>query len=174
MSLALLNEHNINPEEIEKIHVLVSPENEKYPGGSYKGPYNTIDQALLSKPFSIAAALKYHTMTVDRYLSDMNEPELLVLANKVHTKTKSGMQSLDVEIEIAMKDGTILRGDGGLVDRGNHFLDKEHAKEKFRYLTANSMKEEEALSIVNSIYDLPKHKSIHYISALVKGAVGNK
>lgn len=174
VSLALVKKHNINPEEIEKINVVVSPENERYPGGSYKGPYNTIDQALLSKPFSIATAIKYHAMTVDRYLSDMNEPELIVLVNKVNTRTKNGMDSLDVEIEITMKSGKILEGNGNLVDRGNHFLDKEHAKEKFCYLTANTMKKKEALSIVASIYDLPKHKSINYISETIKGAVGHK
>ncbi len=174
IALALVRKHNINPEEIERIDVVVQPENERYPGLSYKGPYNTIDQALLSKPFSIANAIKYRTMTVDRYLSDMNEPKLMELINKVHASAKNGMEYLDAEIELTMKSGEILKGNGNLVDKRNYFLDKKHAEEKFCHLTANTMKKREAHSIVASIYDLPKRKSINYISDTIRGALLHK
>jgi 2-methylcitrate dehydratase PrpD len=174
VALALVRKHNIRPDEVERIDVVVQPENARYPGGSYKGPYNTIDQALLSKPFSIASAIKYRTLTVDRYISDMNEPEIVKLANKVNTQAKKGMEYLDVEIKMTMKNGNNLKGDGNLVDKRKYFLDKEHAEEKFCYLAANTMNKTDALSVVDSIYDLPKHRSIHYISDTIRGAVSHK
>ena len=172
--LALVRKHNIGPEDIERIDVVVQPENARYPGGSYKGPYKTIDQALLSKPFSIANAIKYRTLTVDRYLSDMNEPEVIELANKVNTRAQNGMDYFDAEMVITLKNGEILKGNGDLVDKRKYFLDKEHAKDKFWHLTANTMKKAEALSVVASIYDLPKRNSINDVSATIRDAVGLK
>jgi 2-methylcitrate dehydratase PrpD len=172
--LALVEKYDICPEDIERIDVAVQPENARYPGGSYKGPFKTIDQALLSKPFSIAGAIKYRTLTVDRYLSNMNEPEIIELANKVNTRAQNGMDYLDAEIEMTMKNGDILKGNGDLVDKRKFFLDKEHAKTKFCYLTANAMNKEDALAILASIYDLPKHNRINPISDAIRDAVGLK
>ena len=101
----------------------------------------------------------------------MNEPALITLVNKVSTKKKNGMDYLDAEVEQTMKGGKMLKGNGKLIDKGNHFLDKEHAKEKFRYLVANAMKEKEALAIVTSIYDLPKRKDIKSVSETIKSAI---
>jgi hypothetical protein len=73
-----------------------------------------------------------------------------------------------------MKNGEILKGTRDMVDKRNYFLDKEHAEEKFCYLTADTMKKKEALSIVASIYDLPKRQSINYISDTIRGVAGYK
>ncbi len=172
VALALAKNHAIDHREVERIDVAVSPENERYPGGSNKGPFMTIDQALLSKPFSIANALLFNSVTAARYLSDMNQPEILELAGKVFTTPKEGMEYLDVEIELTMKNGETIRGDKNLVDLMNHTLDKERAARKFCYLTADRIDEKAALAVVEAIYNIAQQQDIAGISNAINGALG--
>lgn len=71
----MARQHNLQPKDIERVKAFVCPENKSYPVSDFHGPFETIDQALLSKPFSIAAAVKFRYLTAGMYLSQLNDPE---------------------------------------------------------------------------------------------------
>lgn len=169
--LGLLKDGEIRPDDIDRIDIVVQPENERYPGGSHTGPFNSIDQALLSKPFSIAAALKYKSVTVDRYLTDMNEPDLLQLAQKVYTTSREGMDYLDVEINISMKNGEKIKGDGSLVDKRNHMPGREQAGKKFCDLTAGMIDGDKAQGVVDAIFALPAGHGVNTVTEAIRSAL---
>ncbi len=160
----LAKQHRIDPKEVEEIHVWVSPPNKAYPGGDYHGPFNTIDQALLSKPFSIAAALYHGDLKVDSYLSGLDDPRLLDLASKVNTISVEDMGFLDTRIEIRLKNGNIITGDQDLVDMANYALDRARAGDKFCRLTSDQVKRETALDFMQWIFDLEKVSDISELS----------
>lgn len=174
VALALSKHPSVDPRKIQKIEVAVSPENERYPGGGNKGPFATIDQALLSKPFSIANALLFKDVSVARYLSDLNKPEILELAAKVFTVPKEGLAYFELEMELTMQNGDIIKGDKNLVDLMNYNPDKERAAQKFCRLTANRISREAALSVVDSIYNVAQEQDIACISNAISSALGRK
>jgi 2-methylcitrate dehydratase PrpD len=154
VAVAMARKYKIRPEDIEKILVTVSPENKNYPGGDFHGPYATLDQALLSKPFSIATAFLFGNITVDMYLSKLNASEISQLASKVASEGKEGMGFLDYKITVKMRDGKVVTGDHTLADMKNYSLDRKMEVDKFCYLTSNLLGKEEAGKIVESILKL--------------------
>ncbi len=172
VATAMASQYNIRPEDVERVDMFVDPDNKRYPGGDFHGPFTTIDQALLSKSFSIAAALKHRDLTVDMYLSPLNDAEIAKTAKKVFTEGVEGMGFLDTKIEFTLKDGRVITGDQSLVDMVNYTLDKERTVEKFCRLTSNLLKNEEATKIVHAIFDLP-NMSMGEFSKMLKGAFGH-
>ncbi len=160
----LAKQHNIDPEEVEEVNVWVAPSNKEYPGGDYQGPFNTIDQAVLSKPFSIAAVLNYGDLTVDSYLSKLNNPELLNLAKKVGSTAVEEMEFLDTRIELRLKGGKVITGDQNLVDMANYTLDRERMVDKFCRLTSNHLKKEAAIDLVQLIFKLEEVSNLSEFS----------
>ncbi|MBU1205633.1 MAG: MmgE/PrpD family protein [Proteobacteria bacterium] len=171
IAVAMAKQNDIRPEDVESVRALVSPANKNYPGGDYHGPFATIDQALLSKPFSIAAALKFRKLTVGMYLSQLNDPDLVELAQKITLEAKDGMGFLDYKIEVKLKNGKVISGDQSLVDMKNYSLDKERAGEKFCQLTSNLLTKEDALKITQAIFRLEEMSSLGELSRMLKGAV---
>jgi len=168
VAVAMANKYNIQPQDIEKIQVTVSPENKNYPGGDFHGPYATLDQALLSKPFSLAAAFLFRNITVDMYLSKLNAPEISQLAQKVTSQGKEGMGFLDYKIEVKLKNGKTVSGDQTLADMRNYSLDRDLEADKFCRLTANLLRKEEASKIAKAIFQLQDMPDLQELSRMFK------
>lgn len=166
----LAKQHHIDPKEVEEVKVWVAPSNKEYPGGDYQGPFNTIDQAVLSKPFSIAAALNYGDLTVDSYLSKLDDPELLNLAKKVGTTGVEGMGFLDTKVELRLKDGKVIAGDQDLVDMANYTLDRGRMADKFCRLTSDRLKKETAMDLVQLIFNLEEVSDLSEFSEKIPRA----
>jgi hypothetical protein len=141
-----------------------SPENNDYPGGDVHGPFATIDQALLSKPFSLAAALQFRKLRVDIAIA--------ALAKKVTTKAKTGMGFLDYDVEIWFKNGKSVRGDQNVADMENYSLDRDRDQEKFCGLAENLVRKEEALKFSESILTLSRMEDSSKLSTVFQSALG--
>ena len=172
-ALALVSENRISPEDIDRITIYVPPENKAYPGGEFHGPFNTIDQALLSKPFSIASAVNYGNLTVDTYLYRLNDPELLNIAKKVSVESVEEMGFLDTKIEIQTKDGNKVAGDQSLVDMKNYLLTKDYTIEKFHRMTRDALGDESAKEVVRAAFDLPEMARVSEFTAVLTSALGH-
>jgi 2-methylcitrate dehydratase PrpD len=170
VAVAMAKKYDIRPEDIDSIQATVAPENKNYPGGDFHGPFATLDQALLSKPFSLATAMMYRNITVDMYLSRMNAPEIQQLAQKVSSKEKEGMGFLDYRIDVKLKDGREVSGDQGLVDMKNYSLDRNMEIDKFCRLSSNLLAKEDALKIVQTIFQLKDMPDLTGLSRMLKKA----
>jgi hypothetical protein len=67
VTLKLVERHGIAADQVERIEVKVSPDNKSYPGVAHGGPFASTDEALLSKPFTIAAAVVFGDLQVETY-----------------------------------------------------------------------------------------------------------
>jgi len=166
----MAKQHNLQPKDIEQVKVFVCPENKSYPGGDFHGPFATIDQALLSKPFSISAAIKFRNLTADMYLSQLNDPELAELARKVNTEAKEGMGFLDYKIEMKLKNGKMVSGDLSLVDMKNYTLDKGRIRDKFLQRTSSLLKRDKGMKIVNAILNIQGISNVTELSKIIQNA----
>ena len=169
VAVAMARKFDIQPGEIEGIHAIVAPENKNYPGGDFHGPYATLDQALLSKPFSLATAFLFRNITVDMYLSKLNAPEISALAEKVTSEGKAGMGFLDYKIEVKLKNGKTVTGDHHLADMKNYSLDRKMETDKFCGLASNLLKKEEGARIIDAIFQLKDMPNLDGLSRVLGG-----
>ncbi len=169
VAVAMARKFEILPGDIEEIHAIVAPENKNYPGGDFHGPFATLDQALLSKPFSLATAFLYRNVTVDMYLSKLNAPEIQAMAQKVTSEGKSGMGFLDYKIVVKLKNGKTFTGDNQLANMKNYSLDYQMEAEKFSALTAGVLKKESADKLVKTIFQLKDMPDLKELSGIFQG-----
>ena len=170
VALRMMKEHGIQPEEVERIDIVVAPENKNYPGVDFQGPFETIDQAVLSKAFSVATAMKHGNLTVDMYLSDLQDPGVLGVAKKVFTDDEKGMGFFDTRVVFRLKNGTVFTGDQGLADMGNYSLEGNRIVDKFCRLTSNRLEENKAKEVVASIFNLPEMSTVSEFSKILRNA----
>jgi 2-methylcitrate dehydratase PrpD len=170
VAVEMAKKYDLRPENIEAIRVMVSPENKHYPGGDFHGPFETLDQALLSKPFSIATAMMFRNITVDMYLTKLNAPEIQQLARKVSTEEKEGMGFLDYRIDVKLNDGREVSADHSLADMRNYSLDRNLETDKFCRMSSPLLPEGDARKIVQTIFQLKDMPDLGVLSPMFKKA----
>jgi 2-methylcitrate dehydratase PrpD len=102
-----------------------------YAGIPYAGPFTTIDQCLISKPFAIAAILKTGDLTVESLVDGVNNRELLALAARIELREVDDLTGWNMRMSIQMQDGKRFDGDGRDIDMAQVHLGWKDACEKF-------------------------------------------
>jgi len=161
---ALHERHHPDIERIRRIRVSIpkagSHERMNYAGIPYQGPFNTIDQCLISKPFVIAAVLIEGSMGIDTVRRLQKSPTLYGLTRKIELSEVSGMDGWALEMAIEMDDGTTLRGTGEDIDLDHLYLTWDLACEKFRELTQDHLGAKRAEEIIELVGGLDKLDSV--------------
>jgi 2-methylcitrate dehydratase PrpD len=159
--VAMVKQHRIKADDIDKITVWVHPANERYPGGDRMGPFETVDQALLSKAFSIAAAIKKRDLQTGDYLTLLNDPDILSLASKVVAQVDESMHPSDSRLEFVLKDGRRIKGDKTLINMSRYELNsREAAVEKFNLLSSQFLSSDLSSKIEKSLFELENMSNI--------------
>jgi 2-methylcitrate dehydratase PrpD len=116
----LVNRHAVPHQDVAAVRIQTFARKIDYPGLGYHGPYDTIDQAILSKPWAVAAIVKHGTL-IGAHYEQMNDPELLRLVRAVTIEGVEGWNSFDCGVRITLRDGTVIEGGSELVDRDLFF-----------------------------------------------------
>jgi 2-methylcitrate dehydratase PrpD len=168
VAVNLIRKNNIKGQDIKDISIRVSPENKAYPGGDSHGPWRTADEALLSKPFAMGAAVKFGDLQIDVYKPEnLNHPELLRIASLVHSEAVEGMGGLSCDIRITMNDGRIFESNQRSVQMERFFLNETLATEKLRNLSKNYLSESEVKQIAGTVLNLEKLNNISELTKLI-------
>lgn len=169
MTIKLVRENDIDPARVKEIVVRVSPDNKDYPGVDYHGPFHTPDEALLSKPFAIGAAVVHRDLQVGTYREHLNDSEVLRIAGSVSLIAEENLGALDTEIQILTDDGGDYRGDLTRIDLGEFFPARDGMVEKFRTLTSERLGKRRIADIVDRVFALEKLSRIEELTRLLTG-----
>ena len=133
----IVRRNDIDPKRVSSVVVRVMGRMLNYPGLQFSGVCETIDKAIMSKPFALAAIIKNKTLNYTVYRTQLRDPELIDLANKVRVEPLSGNQwdRFVAEAELTMDDGTVHRGDPADLAPIQFFRDRDLAEESFLELT---------------------------------------
>ncbi len=168
VALALRERHGIDHRRIRRIKVGIplkgSHERMNYAGIPYRGPFHTIDQCLISKPFAIAAVIIAGNMTFDTVRKLQGAKELNALTGKIELAEMAGIDGWDLRMDIELDDGSVLHGDGKDIDQRHLYLDWDLATEKFRALAAGKLGEKAAEEIIALVGGLEKLDSMEAIT----------
>ena len=163
----IATENNIAFKDIVSVKVKVSPENKAYPGGDESGPFTSFDQALLSKPFSVGAAIKYRDMQIEQ-VQHFEDPDVLEVAKRVDTEAVAGMGDFDFSVEIVLSSGKVITGNASLMDITNYYLNKERAIAKFKKMSSNMMSEDTLSKVAQAIFQLDEIADVSKLTSLFK------
>ena len=160
IALNIINKHSITPEMLKEIVVKVSPGNKDYPGVEYHGPFETIDYALLSKPFMLGAALVTKDLQVETYLNRLNDPEILDVASMVRMEADESFGALDTEIQFITKDGQVFKGDLNMVNLADLMLVRDSVIKKFHALAEQYIDSSKIDEIADMVFNLEELSAI--------------
>lgn len=168
---ALRRRHAIDHGKVREIRVDIpyrgTHERMNYAALPYQGPFHTIDQALISKPFAIAAILIEGNLTFDTVKRLQRDPELERLAKAVKLKEAHDINGWNLRMEIEMEDGTIHRGDGKDIDHSHLYLSWKMATEKFRLLAEPTLGKRAVTNIVDLVGRLEELDGVDRITRLL-------
>jgi 2-methylcitrate dehydratase PrpD len=164
----LMKKNKIRPENIRMVKIEVSSDNKAYPGVTGQGPFTSLEKALLSKPFSIAAAIKHGNLQIDTYLEHLGDGDILELSKKVFIDVDPGISvgSLECVVTLLLNDGRKLSGNAGSVDMRNYRLDKRSALEKFEKMSSPVLNKDRAAKIGEYIFQLHQMPYLSELSEL--------
>lgn len=168
VALALSERHRIDYRRIKRVCVGIplkgSHERMNYAGIPYRGPFHTIDQCLISKPFAIAAVIIAGNMTFDTVRRLQRAAELNALAGKIELEEVAGIDGWNLRMDIELDDGTTLRGDGKDIDQRHLYLGWELATEKFRALAGKKLGARSSEEIITLVGSMEKLDSVEPIT----------
>lgn len=167
ITLKLVMEHDIDPARVEKIRVKVSPDNKDYPGVDFHGPFETADEALLSKPFAVGAAVVHRDLQVGTYRDHLNDPKILRIARSVELVADEALGALDTEVRISMKGGETFEGNLGSIDLGEFFPARDRMIEKFRFLTGQRLAPSKTDEVIDRVLNLEKLNRMEDLTVLL-------
>lgn len=162
----LVLNNKIDYREIERAEVTVMSKMLTYPGLSYAGPFENIDQAIASKPFAIAAILRNASFTSHVYQSQLRSPEIEALARRVQvTGSDEWVDEWRCLVNIVLKDGRCLSGDERMVDRGIFYPNREQITKKFRTMVTETDFGSRSDKIASHVFSLD---SMDHVGALTQ------
>jgi 2-methylcitrate dehydratase PrpD len=168
VAFELRKRHDIDYRRIRSVRVDIprkgTHERMDYAGIPYQGPYHTIDQCLISKPFALASILIEGNLTFQTVRRLQHDPALLELAGKIHLKEVTDIDGWNLRMEIEMEDGTVYRGDGSYIDQSHLYLSWESATSKFRELTESTLGREVAAEIIELVGSMEQLENIDPIT----------
>jgi len=108
LTLNVVEEYNILPDQVEKVSYYMAPAEIKYPGIRYKGPFSSESQCIMSTAFNIACAIK-HRALYKSYQQCYTDQELFNLIKKTTAHEDDSRQIFSGKIEITLVDGQIIK-----------------------------------------------------------------
>lgn len=171
---ALRSRHAFRSRDIEQVIVEVpkngTHERMNYAGIPYAGPFSTIDQCLISKPFAIGMILHTGDMALGGLEAARTDPKVLALAGKIELREVDGRAGWDLRMEIALADGTRITGDSTDMDTAQVTLDLDSAVAKFLKNAIPVLAAPAAETLAQRIVQLDQQTDIGEITALMRRA----
>lgn len=148
-------QRGIKAGDVAEIRLRVNPHSKNYPGCDYQGPFRTLDQALLSTQFAIAAVHLHGRLTTNVY-DDVADPRLAEIARRIHLAAdpKVNVGLLDCCGEVTLTGGERFTVNASPEDDGMFNLDRRDAVIEFHELTETALPLAERQRIVELVLGL--------------------
>ncbi len=167
----LRHQQSFDYRRISKVEVDIpkggTHERMNYAGINHAGPFDSIDQCLISKQFAIAMNLKIGDMRVADIESERRDTSLLELAGKIELREVDDIDGWNLHMQIFFDDGSSIAGDGGDIDKGQLYLSWADATKKFLQITATIKTRSECERIVETVGTLDILDSVTPLTSLM-------
>ena len=123
--------------------------------------------ALLSKPFSIGAAVKNKELQGNVYATQLSDPEIWAVAEKVTTEAVEGMDPMACKVKFILADGRTIEGDDSSIDSLNYSLNRDLMIQKFQKLTSAILPADLSSRIAQAAFKIQDMKRVSEFTGLL-------
>jgi 2-methylcitrate dehydratase PrpD len=164
----IVRRNDVDPRRISAVVVRVMGRMLNYPGLTFSGVCETIDKAIMSKPFAVAAIVKNKTLNYAVYRDQLKDAALYEIAKKVRVEPLSApsWDKFNAEAEIVMQDGTVHRGDPADLDPIQFFRNRKLAEDSFMELTEGLIPAGKGKQIIEAVFRLEDMKDVSDLTRL--------
>ncbi len=173
--LNMMKEHNIAPEEVEKIDVTVPPYCYKLVGHPFRLGDNPRVNAQFSIQYCIANALMRGSTKLPHYEeSNIKDPNIMELVQKVHVTSDAALNRRGhtaLDMKVSMKGGAIHQGSVEIAIGfpGNPLTQQEHEQRFWDCMdyAPRSLSRNRAEEIISLIYRLEEVEDVRSLVDLL-------
>jgi len=177
-TLQMVDEHDVQPQDVEAITVFVGPRGERLcePLQIRRNPRN-MTEAQFSLPFIVATAIVKGKPRINHFTNDgIKDPEILQLSNKATWQSdpecdkQYGTGVLPAKVEIKLRDGHVLHSEQKGFRYGNprNPITKGELVEKFRDCASYSVKPLPKDSVEKVIELVDKLEEVDDVSQIIR------
>jgi 2-methylcitrate dehydratase PrpD len=166
----LVREHGIDHRDVESVDVAVMSKMLGYPGLAFAGPFETIDQAIASKPFAIAVIVRTVGFTSEVYRSRLRDPDIRALAQRVRVTGVDDWEGWRCRVAIRLRNGRTFTGDERMVDTAIFYPDRAGIIAKFKTMVADVVPEARADAIAAAAFALDRAPDVETLVDLLSVA----
>ena len=162
-------ERSLAPDTVAQVKLRVHPHSKNYPGCDNPGPFETVDQALLSTQFAVAALLQYGELTAEAY-KDLDSPLIADIAQRVLLVEDPtvGVGLLDCRAEVTLIDGTRFGANASSDDENIFHPARAAAVESFHDITRDVLPETQSDRIIELVLRLEDVGDIGQLTSLLR------
>ena len=106
--LDLVEGHNIDYSQVQKILIRVNPYEYNYAGMNYRGPFSTVGATLMSTPYCLAVATVDKKVTL-KGISQFKNQKILDLIDRIEHIPDEMIPRWSCVIDVEMKNGELLK-----------------------------------------------------------------
>lgn len=161
-------QRRLTPEDVSHIRLRVHPHSKNYPGCDHPGPFETIDQALLSTQFAVAAVLRDGRLTATTY-HDIRDPTIADVARRVELVADPTVRVglLDCRAEVTLRNGTRFEANATSDDDRMFNPPRDAATAEFHETTRHFLSENVRNRIVDVTLGLAELDDVRDLTSLL-------
>lgn len=153
----LMRRHRIRAQNVARVRVRVLPRFTGvpgYPSIAFKGPFRTVEEALISFPFQLATMLTTTRVDISSLRQSLTDDSVSQLARSVELIGVDVPHPLWCEIDIEQKDGSHLVATSDEIDWGDFYLGLDNARGKLLSVATTHLGPEAAQRLVAAVLPL--------------------
>lgn len=160
----------INPAEVQDINVQTLPRLAEHLGIQFAGPFNTVEQALVSMPFAIGSMLvngHFDSSIYDKLVADPTVADLARRVRIVSQEAEVFPDYLNVLLQITLKNGRKLEARGKDVGTAPFDLGFDAVSKKFQRMAQPYLDAGTQAKITSLVSGLEKEPSVRRLGELL-------
>ena len=164
---SLVREHAVDHRDVNAVRVRVFARKLDYPGLGYRGPFDTVDQAAFSKPWAIAAIVRYGTLVGTHY-ADLNEAAHARLVPLIAIEGAEGYNEFQCHVSIELAGGSRLEAGSDDVSASTFFPEQDELFERVRRMLEGRVPLEELRNIANAVEHIDETGDVREVARLLR------
>lgn len=124
-----LHEEGLRAEDVVDVEVHQNAHFASYPGTSFRGPFVRPAQGMASTAFAVAATILYGRLTYDLYRTNLDDPAVGSLIEKVRVVPEPSYGYVDGRVRVTLASGDVVETSAAQLPRTLFYRDRASATE---------------------------------------------
>lgn len=155
----------VSHKDVAGVRLRVNPQTKHYPGCDYKGPFQTLSQALMSTQFAVGSIARHGRLDARSY-EHIDDPDVAGIAANVELVPDPGVRVglYECQAEVTLRNGESFAANASPEDDNMFDPPREEALQAFQDMTSHALPQAQRDGIINAVMKL---ETLADVSSLV-------